>query len=342
MPKDPTKKNPDIEARQKQRRRAAVHTSQAPSIAPEVGVYAVLVVVLFLIARFGLVDDMIVMFIGGFATILTLAGAAVHKAHFKLTPPLRSLLYGLLVVWLVGAGYLYFQSIHYPPPIAQGELTRGNREVNLDIKPGRYDLYAQVHVEPEKDTKGRTKKRMDIKGKFLLSLVDKSSKSPSQSFDGLAHLRSQSQRVTKRGSSVVVTKHTSKMFTMPAKGDGPYRLTLTSLDENLQGPVAYSIYPKSYLYLPILLVGLALIVVVGFLDYLVRQAREPSFFALAVGASFGLGLYVHFSATPVLDSGDVGFTVAVGAFLGGAFGYAVQSALRRFYYNINKKKQIAL
>ena len=104
----------------------------------------------------------------------------------------------------------------------------------------------------------------------------------------------------------------------------------------------FEIFPRDLWFIPITVLGLLGLVALAFLDYLLKNAREFSFFSPGAAAVLGFALYFRLSASPESHFGTLAMTIIVGALFGMAFAVALEYALRKPFYELNRRWRISL
>ncbi len=341
----------------KPKRRPAVHQSKAPNPAPIIIAYAVVCLVVTVLAGFSLAPDTVSKLIFAFATIAALAAAAIYQVHFKFKHAIVKKVCAVAIpVWVLGAGFIVYAGIVYPAPIFDHVLTREARTASFELPAGSYRVY--VHGSfPELDAQDGAaspsptpatpavpgaptptpKKQTYVhKGNFVLALTAAGSGGRTETLSGHFQASAKRQRVSKKGSNIVASDNTRKMFDVRVRESGPHAFELKNLDPELSNHLKVEVFPPSLWHIPIAILGLLATIALTFIDFLIREAREYSFFGVCASASFSFAMYYRLQAMPDTTITVLVMTALVGAIIGVAFGMLLEFALRRVFYRVNR------
>ena len=96
----------------KKRKRPAIHRSKSPSQVPPILFYAVFVLVVVMLTRFGILSERTAMLLTSCMTLLFVAFISVFQVYFKLKFPIVKIILAVVFpVWLLGSGYILFSAI---------------------------------------------------------------------------------------------------------------------------------------------------------------------------------------------------------------------------------------
>ncbi|MBZ0270983.1 hypothetical protein K8I61_03035 [bacterium] len=331
------------DARQR-RRRPAIHRSKAPSLVAPILAYALIAAAIGFAHGFRLVPDR--------PLALALAGASIAFAvflpafavHHKLGHPfVRKALAIALPLWVAVTMFVLYKGIVFPDPVAAVELTRAEREATVELPAGPYWFYVRGRfvAQPEDDAKD-AKKSHDWKGRFVVSLEDAARAERSETFGGTLESRVQYRRMSKKARGYVTDERLARLFRFRVGEAGEKRVSLTTLDETLEAPLDVRIIPRSVWYVPLLAFGLLLTVPLAFVDRVIRESREYSFFAQAMAATLGAAIYFRLTTAPDLHLKNLAVAIVVGTIFGVGVMALAEFFLRKPFYELNRKWRITV
>lgn len=336
----------------KLKKRPAIIQSKAPSLVPVLLAYLGLCVAIAALYLFHVASENVAKMGFGSISIVAIVFAAVYQVHFKFRHPLVRLVVGAaLPIWVGGSLLILYWGVFFPAPIETKTLTREDRTATVNLDKGSYRLYAhgyfptsQAPAEESKPAEsGSTTtttvppKSFDMKGRFVVTLNSATSSERSQTFSGLLESSRLKRRVAKRGRAFVEYEATQKIFAFRVKESGPQVIELKNLDPALDNRLLVEVLPGRSGHWPIAILGFFITVALSFIDYLIREAREYSFFGPACAATFSYVVYFRALAMPDSRLETLVMTAFVGALIGVACGMLIEFILRKPFYNLNRK-----
>ncbi|MCL4233544.1 MAG: hypothetical protein KJ042_03390 [Deltaproteobacteria bacterium] len=340
----------------KPKRRPAVHQSKAPNPAPVIVAYAALCVVVAVLAGFSLVPETVSKLIFAFGTIAALTAAAIYQVHFKFRHAIvKKIAFLAIPVWVIGSAFIVYTGIVYPAPILDQVLTREARSASFELPAGSYRVYVHgsfpeldAHEESASPTPTPTpavpgaptptpkKQTYTHKGNFVLALTAAGSGGRTETLSGHFQASAKRQRVAKKGSNIVASDNTRKLFDVRLRESGPHAFELKNLDPELSNHLRIEVFPPSLWHIPVAILGLLATIALTFIDFLIRESREYSFLGVCASASFSFAMYYRLQAMPDTSITVLVMTALVGAIIGVAFGMLLEFALRRVFYRVNR------
>jgi hypothetical protein len=356
------------EQRNKAKGAAAIHRSKSPSQVLPALAYALLSLLLVILSYVNVLSQQTMMVILGGGSLVYLLFICIFQIYFKLRHKIvAGILLAVSPVWIVGCSYMIFRNVYYPAPVMTGELTRGQRTLDIDLPGGAYSLFIkgefkEAEAEAEAKTDEKTAKKDESgkkstdqkkivkkpaprklqKGNFVVTLTGSGGAIKSKNFSGMLESGDVKRKLSKRARGTLHVEETSSIFKFRFKDAVSYQLKLTTLDEKLDDKLKMEIYPRSYL--PIIFTILALICLpaLSFVDFLMKASREFSFFAYGFAVSFGFASYFHLMATPYIDLKVMVMALVVGVSIGLSAALAAEYALAKTFREFNRKKKISL
>ncbi|MCZ7582389.1 MAG: hypothetical protein M5R36_03125 [Deltaproteobacteria bacterium] len=176
----------------------------------------------------------------------------------------------------------------------------------------------------------------------MLTMASADASRRSDTFSGfLEHSRTR-RRLSKKASGYLETAVLDRLFRFRAAESGERVLALTSLDETLGDRMEIAVYPRRMVYVGVLILGAAHNRLARVLDYLLKAAREVSFFASGAATCFCMAGYFRVIAHPQSTFGQMVMSIIVGILFGTAFATALDYGLRKPFYEFNRKRRYSL
>ncbi len=339
----------------KTKRAPAIHRSKSPSQVPPGLVYAAFALAMVILSYINVLSQQTMMALVGGVTLAYLLFIGFYQVYFKLGHKIVAITLAVVTpLWIAGCAYMIFSNVFYPSPVFTGELSRGQRALDVDLPSGPYSLFVKGNfkktVEDASDQNDKTdgkkkakKPRQKMqKGKFVVTMTGSGGSVKSKNFSGILESGDVRRKMSKKARGILHVEQMSSIYKFGLKDSIDYQLRLTTLEDNLEDNLKIEIYPRSYLAYAYMILGVLCLAALSFVDFLMKEAREFSLFSYCFAVSVGFAFYFYMMATPNASLEVMVMSLVVGAAFGLAVAVGAEYGLSKPFREYNRKKKISL
>lgn len=328
----------------KKQKRTFVIREEHPNVVVPIVATVLIFALLGLGDKFGLLDRVLSLYIGGGVAIAFLVLTSIYYVKFYLYPEgIRPVIIGTAILTLLCCGGLIYYGSWSSPPLEKGTLSRTSPAASVNLPSGQYKILFQGDfIKENTETEKGKAKSTTIMADYAVSLSSPTDLEFSKAFKGQFEYLHQRRKMARRSRGYQEVRLTTGTYSMRIPTQGEYQLNLGEMSTDLEDVINFSVYKSSFLPYILVITGILAMILAGFVDYVIKAGRVASIIGPAVGAAYGFAAYFYFESTPIFRFSSMAMDLLVGGFTGALIAVGIYYGLQSYYEQISKSKHIAL